>query len=92
MQRGQERFNITCSVCHGSTAAGNGIAKQYGLNTVVTLQDERIRKMADGEIFNTITNGKNTMMPYGGNVPVSGPVGDYCLRACLATQPECRRC
>jgi mono/diheme cytochrome c family protein len=71
MQRGQQRFNITCSVCHGLTAAGNGIAKQYGLSTVATLQDERIRKMADGEIFNTITNGKNTMMSYGGNVPVA---------------------
>jgi mono/diheme cytochrome c family protein len=71
MRRGQQRFNITCSVCHGLTATGNGIAKQYGLNTVATLQDERIRKMADGEIFNTITNGKNTMMSYGGNVPVA---------------------
>jgi mono/diheme cytochrome c family protein len=71
MKRGQQRFNITCSVCHGLTAAGNGITKQYGLATVATLQDERIRKMADGEIFNTITNGKNTMMSYGGNVPVA---------------------
>lgn len=70
MRRGQQRFNINCSVCHGLTAAGNGIAKQYGLNTVVTLQDDRIRSMSDGEIFNTITNGKNTMMSYGGNVPV----------------------
>src|SRR5207248_441517 len=50
---------------------GYEMAKQYGLNTVATLQDERIRKMADGEIFNTITNGKNTMMSYGGNVPVA---------------------
>jgi mono/diheme cytochrome c family protein len=71
MQRGQQRFNINCSPCHGVTAAGNGVAKLYGLNTVATLQDERIRKMADGEIFNTITNGKNTMMSYGGNVPVA---------------------
>src|SRR6478735_947564 len=71
MQRGQQRFNITCSVCHGLTAAGNGIAKQYGVSTVVTLQDERIRKMADGEIFNTITNGKNTMLAYGPNVSVT---------------------
>src|SRR5436305_10222759 len=71
MQRGKQHINITCSVCHGLTAAGNGIAKQYGLSTVATLQDERIRKMADGEIFNTITNGKNTMMSYGGNVPVA---------------------
>ena len=71
MQRGQQRFNINCAVCHGLTAAGNGITKQYGLATVVTLQDERIRKMADGEIFNTITNGKNTMLAYGPNVTVA---------------------
>src|SRR5438477_10944915 len=71
LQRGRERFNITCAMCHGPTAAGNGITKQYGLNTVVTLQDDRIRKMADGEIFNTITNGKNTMMAYGPNVMVA---------------------
>ena len=33
-------------------------------------QDERIRKMSDGEILNTITNGKNTMMAYGPNIIV----------------------
>ncbi len=71
MQRGRERFNITCAMCHGATAAGNGVTKQYGLTTIVTLQDDRLRKMADGEIFNTITNGKNTMMSYGSNLSVS---------------------
>jgi mono/diheme cytochrome c family protein len=71
MERGRQRFNITCAMCHGATAAGNGVTKQYGLATVVTLQDERIRKMPDGEIFNTITNGKNTMMAYGPNITVA---------------------
>jgi mono/diheme cytochrome c family protein len=71
LQRGRERFNITCAMCHGATGAGNGITKQYGLATVVTLQDDRIRGMADGEIFNTITNGKNTMMPYGSTITVA---------------------
>jgi mono/diheme cytochrome c family protein len=71
MERGRERFNITCAMCHGPTANGNGITKQLGLATVVTLQDDRIRKMADGEIFNTITNGKNTMMAYGPTVTVN---------------------
>lgn len=70
-RRGQQRFNITCAMCHGATAAGNGITKQFGMATVVSLQDDRIRKMADGEIFNTITNGKNTMMAYGPNVTVA---------------------
>jgi mono/diheme cytochrome c family protein len=70
MERGQQRFNITCVMCHGAAAAGNGITKQYGLATVVSLQDERIRKMSDGEIFNTITNGKNTMLAYGPTIIV----------------------
>ncbi|MEP6809268.1 MAG: cytochrome c [Chthoniobacterales bacterium] len=71
MARGQQRFNINCAVCHGPIAAGNGITKQYGLATVVSLQDDRIRNMSDGEIFNTITHGKNTMMSYGPNVTVN---------------------
>jgi mono/diheme cytochrome c family protein len=71
LERGRQRFNITCAMCHGQTGAGNGIVKQYGLVTVVSLQDERIRKMSDGEIFNTITNGKNTMMAYGPNILVA---------------------
>jgi cytochrome c5 len=71
IERGEQRFNITCAMCHGASATGNGITKQYGLTTVVTLQDDRIRKMADGEIFNTITNGKNTMMAYGPNIMVA---------------------
>jgi cytochrome c5 len=71
MGRGQQRFNITCAMCHGAAAEGNGITKQYGLATVVSLQDDRIRKMSEGEIFNTITNGKNTMMAYGPNIIVT---------------------
>ena len=71
MERGQQRFNITCAMCHGASAGGNGITKQYGLATVVSLQDDRLRKMSDGEIFNTVTNGKNTMMAYGSNIVVA---------------------
>jgi mono/diheme cytochrome c family protein len=71
MKRGHDRFAITCAMCHGATASGNGITKQYGLATVVTLQDDRIRKMSDGQIFNTITHGKDTMMAYGPNIMVA---------------------
>jgi mono/diheme cytochrome c family protein len=71
MERGKQRFNINCAICHGPAAAGNGMTKQYGLATVVSLQDQRIRDMADGEIFDTITHGKNTMLAYGPNVSVT---------------------
>jgi mono/diheme cytochrome c family protein len=68
--RGQERFTISCQVCHGATAAGNGIAGKYGLVAIANLHQQRIRDMADGEIFNTITHGKNTMMGYGDRIQV----------------------
>src|SRR6185437_4908621 len=71
LKRGQERFNIYCSPCHGREADGNGITKKLGaMPTVANLQDARIVKFADGEIFWVITNGRNTMYPYGPNVPV----------------------
>ena len=70
MERGHQRFNINCSPCHGQQADGNGVLKKLGLPTIANLQDKRIIEMPDGEIFNTITYGKNTMMPYGANVPI----------------------
>jgi mono/diheme cytochrome c family protein len=87
MQRGQQRFNINCMPCHGELAEGDGIVKQYGLATVVSLQDDRIRKMADGEILNTITHGKNTMMAYGPRVTVPDRWAIICyLRALQRSQ------
>jgi len=70
LMRGAERYEINCAICHGSTGHGDGIIKEYGLATIVTLMDDRIREMPDGEIFNTITHGKNTMGAYGANVAV----------------------
>ena len=70
MERGRERFTINCSPCHGATAASNGISSKFGLVAIANLHLERIRAMADGEIFNTITNGKNTMMGYGDRIQV----------------------
>ena len=70
MTRGAERFEINCAICHGRTGAGNGIIKQYGMDTIASLHQERLRTMPDGEIFDIITNGKNTMGPYGGQITV----------------------
>ena len=70
MQRGQERYTIFCGVCHGASGAGNGVAGQYGLVAIASLHQDRLRDMADGEIYNTITHGKNTMLGYGSKIPV----------------------
>jgi hypothetical protein len=70
LDRGRERFNINCAVCHGPVGLGNGITSQYGLVGIANFHDARIRTMPDGQIFNTITWGKNTMGAYGSNVSV----------------------
>jgi mono/diheme cytochrome c family protein len=70
LERGRERYEIFCSVCHDRSGNGNGVAKAFGLATVASLMDERIKTQPDGQIFSTITNGKNTMGAYGPNIAV----------------------
>jgi mono/diheme cytochrome c family protein len=71
MKRGQQRFTINCSPCHGATAEGNGITRKIGAMAVVAnLHDKRIVEMADGELFFVISNGRNLMGSYGANVTV----------------------
>jgi len=67
MQRGQQQFTLFCAPCHGQLGDGNGVTRQYLMNAA-TLLDARITAMAEGEIFNTITNGKATMYGYGDRI------------------------
>lgn len=64
---GQELFNRFCAICHGRTGDGNGVMKnpRYGYGTIASLLQQRIMDLPDGEIFNTLTWGKNTMGSYG---------------------------
>jgi mono/diheme cytochrome c family protein len=64
LERGQDRYTIYCAPCHGAVGDGNGITKKYGMGSTPTYHDDRLRKMTEGELFNTITLGKNTMFPY----------------------------
>ena len=63
MERGRQRYTIYCSPCHGGLGDGKGIVSKYGMGPA-NFQDDRIRQMIEGEIFNTITHGNKTMMPY----------------------------
>jgi mono/diheme cytochrome c family protein len=64
IHRGQNRYTIYCAPCHGALGDGNGITRSYGMALTPTYHDDRLRGMAEGELFNTITYGKNTMYPY----------------------------
>jgi mono/diheme cytochrome c family protein len=68
LERGENRFNIHCAVCHGRTGAGNGITTQRGFVGVANFHQDKYRAMSAGEIFNTITSGKGLMASYGAQV------------------------
>ncbi|HWX19757.1 MAG TPA: cytochrome c [Candidatus Binatia bacterium] len=71
LKRGQQRFAINCSPCHGQLADGKGITQKIGAMAVVAnLHDKRIVEMTDGELFFVISNGRNLMGAYGPNVTV----------------------
>jgi mono/diheme cytochrome c family protein len=70
VERGRERYAIDCAVCHGGTGKGDGITSKYGLNGAANYHTDRLRTDSDGDLFNTITNGKGQMMGYGYNVTI----------------------
>jgi mono/diheme cytochrome c family protein len=64
LKRGQERFNIYCSVCHGRTGLGDGMIVQRGFPHPPAYTDERLRNAPLGYFFNVITNGYGVMYSY----------------------------
>jgi len=72
MKSGQDEYTIYCSMCHGASGNGKGVVahEDYGFNTIASLLQTRLMELPDGEIFDTITNGKNTMGPYGARIRV----------------------
>ncbi|MEO0649047.1 MAG: quinol:electron acceptor oxidoreductase subunit ActD [Planctomycetota bacterium] len=77
LERGQERYVINGSPCHGITGHGDGLvarrADRLEQGTWVpptSLHEPRLLEQPDGQLFNTITNGKGNMKPYGHQVAV----------------------
>ncbi len=70
LRRGQERYEIFCTPCHGATGSGNGLMTQYGLAGVASITDRFHALMPEGEYFSVITNGRGRMQGYGSQIKV----------------------
>jgi mono/diheme cytochrome c family protein len=68
LERGQERFNIYCTPCHGMTGAGNGMVVQRGYPTPPSFHIDRLRNIEAGYFFDVMTNGFGRMPDYRGQV------------------------
>jgi mono/diheme cytochrome c family protein len=64
LARGQERFNIFCSPCHGRTGEGQGMIVQRGFKRPSSFHVERLRAERAGYFFDVITNGFGQMSSY----------------------------
>lgn len=82
LERGQERYDIYCTVCHGRAGDGQGIimtgtsnvtGQGYGYTPAPSFHDPTVRQRmsADGYVFDVITNGIRTMPGYAPQVPVA---------------------
>lgn len=71
LERGRHEFNIYCSPCHGQQGDGKGVTTKLGMAAVANLHDARIVGLADGDLFNTITAGKNLMGGYAANIGIA---------------------
>lgn len=67
--RGQERFNIFCTPCHGITGDGKGVVTQYGMPEPRSFHDPDLRAEVPGYYFNIITNGTRIMPSYAARIP-----------------------
>jgi mono/diheme cytochrome c family protein len=68
MARGQQRFNIYCSPCHGQTGMGDGMVVRRGYRRPPSFADERLRQAPVGHFFDVMTNGFGAMPDYAAQI------------------------
>lgn len=78
LERGHERFDIYCAVCHGRTGEGHGMIVQRGFPTPPSLHDPRLVAAPAGHFYDVITHGFGLMYPYASRV---GPADRWAIVA-----------
>jgi mono/diheme cytochrome c family protein len=77
LEKGREKFEIYCAVCHGNDGAGNGLVNRRAQRILATawVQPSSMHQdtlyadqYADGKLFNTITNGIRKMPGYASQI------------------------
>jgi mono/diheme cytochrome c family protein len=68
MARGQQRFNIYCSPCHGRTGLGDGMVVRRGYRRPPSLHQDRLRTAPVGHFFDVMTNGFGAMPDYAAQI------------------------
>ncbi len=70
LARGQARFNIFCSPCHGRTGDGQGMIVRRGFPQPPSYYADSVRTLPVGRYFDIMTHGFGRMYSYAERVPV----------------------
>jgi len=68
IERGRQRFDIYCAVCHGRTGEGNGMIVRRGFPTPPSFHIDRLRLAPAGHFVEVINNGFGLMYSYASRV------------------------
>jgi mono/diheme cytochrome c family protein len=69
LERGQERYGIFCSPCHGFEGDGRGMVAMRGMKHPPSFHQERLRQEPNGYIYDVVTNGFGAMYGYSAQIP-----------------------
>jgi len=69
MERGRERYQIFCAMCHGYTGDGDGMIVRRGFRPPPSYHENRLRQARVGYLFKVITEGFGAMPSHRGQVP-----------------------
>lgn len=68
LARGQDRYEVFCTPCHGFSGHGNGVISEEGFPWPASYHDPEILNQPAGYYVNVIANGKGNMLSYGSRV------------------------
>lgn len=68
-RRGRERYDIYCAPCHDRAGTGNGMIVERGFKQAPSFHQDRLRAVADGYLFETMTEGFGVMPSYAAQIP-----------------------
>jgi hypothetical protein len=69
LERGEERYKIFCTPCHGLQGDGNGLVSMRGMKHPPSFHQDRLRQEPNGYIYDVISNGFGSMFGYAAQVP-----------------------
>jgi len=69
LERGENRYKIFCTPCHGLQGDGNGMVVLRGMKHPPSYHADRLRQVSNGYIYDVITNGFGAMLSYSAQIP-----------------------